>query len=112
MPTSMKLISAPPQPGLIYNARENGFVLPGCGGVSRDCGVETNTMKTLLRMAESDMDTRESTDKDKIDASADIDRKTGQTVEVAEDNLSRHSTKDSSPPVEEQDRTTSRVGND
>jgi hypothetical protein len=40
----------------------------------------------------------------------DIDRKTGQPVEEAEDNLSRHSTKDSSPPVEEQERTS--VGED
>lgn len=35
----------------------------------------------------------------------DIDARTGQPVEEAEDNLSRHSTADSSPPVEEQART-------
>lgn len=35
----------------------------------------------------------------------DIDRKTGEPIEEAEDNLSRHSTKDSSPPVGEQERT-------
>jgi hypothetical protein len=40
----------------------------------------------------------------------DIDSKTGQPVEEAEDNLSRHSTADSSPPVEEQERTS--VGED
>ena len=40
----------------------------------------------------------------------DIDSKTGQPVEEAEDNLSRHSTKDSSPPIEEQERTS--VGED
>jgi hypothetical protein len=40
----------------------------------------------------------------------DIDSKTGQPVEEAEDNLSRHSTADSSPPVEEQQRTS--VGED
>jgi hypothetical protein len=34
------------------------------------------------------------------------DETTGQPVEEAEDNLSRHSTKDSSPPVAEQGRTT------
>ncbi|HEY6186713.1 MAG TPA: hypothetical protein VIW80_03470 [Pyrinomonadaceae bacterium] len=35
-----------------------------------------------------------------------LDETTGQPVEEAEDNLSRHSTKDSSPPVAEQGRTT------
>ena len=35
----------------------------------------------------------------------DIDSKTGQPIEEAEDNLSRHSTADSSPPIEEQERT-------
>lgn len=39
-----------------------------------------------------------------------IDSKTGQPIEEAEDNLSRHSTADSSPPVEEQERTS--VGED
>ncbi len=58
------------------------------------------------------MDTKETTDKDRLDVSADIDRKTGQPVEEAEDNLSRHSTKDSSPPIEEQDRTTTHVDKD
>lgn len=38
-------------------------------------------------------------------ASPDIDSKTGQPIEEAEDNLSRHSTADSSPPIEEQERT-------
>jgi hypothetical protein len=40
----------------------------------------------------------------------DIDSKTGQPIEEAEDNLSRHSTKDSSPHIEEQERTS--VGED
>jgi hypothetical protein len=40
----------------------------------------------------------------------DIDSKTGQPIEDAEDNLSRHSTVDSSPPVEKQERTS--VGED
>ncbi|HEY0408043.1 MAG TPA: hypothetical protein VGC89_20065 [Pyrinomonadaceae bacterium] len=48
--------------------------------------------------------TNQSNDADETDA------RTGQPVEEEEKNLSRHSTKDSSPPVEEQDRTT--VGND
>jgi hypothetical protein len=39
-------------------------------------------------------------------AAPDIDSKTGQPIEDAEDNLSRHSTADSSPPVEEQERAT------
>ncbi|HEX8745969.1 MAG TPA: hypothetical protein VF717_02155 [Pyrinomonadaceae bacterium] len=43
-------------------------------------------------------------------ASPDIDSKTGQPIEEAEDNLSRHSTADSSPPIEEQERTS--VGED
>jgi len=73
--------------------------------------MEPYTMNTLLRRVGSDMDTREPTDKDQVEVSADIDRKTGQPVEEAEDNLSRHSTKDSSPPVEEQDRTTAYVDN-
>jgi hypothetical protein len=38
----------------------------------------------------------------------DIDSKTGQIVEEAEDNLSRHSTEDSHPPVAEQERTSVR----
>lgn len=38
-----------------------------------------------------------------------LDKTTGQPVEEAEDNLSRHSTKDSSPPVAEQGRTTEKV---
>lgn len=36
-----------------------------------------------------------------------IDKTTGQPVEEAEKNLSRHATRDSSPPVDEQARTTS-----
>ncbi len=40
----------------------------------------------------------------------DIDSKTGQPIEEAEDNLSQHSTKDSSPPIREQERTS--VGED
>ncbi|HVG35292.1 MAG TPA: hypothetical protein VM911_19650 [Pyrinomonadaceae bacterium] len=40
---------------------------------------------------------------------ADADPETGQPIEEAEDNLSRHSTKNSSPPVEEQGRTTEPV---
>lgn len=43
-------------------------------------------------------------------ASPDVDSKTGQPIEEAEDNLSRHSTKESSPPIEEQERTS--VGED
>jgi hypothetical protein len=39
-------------------------------------------------------------------ATAETDARTGQRVEEEEKNLSRHSTSDSSPPVEEQDRTT------
>ncbi len=35
----------------------------------------------------------------------DIDSRTGQPIEEAEDNLSRHSNADSAPPVEEQART-------
>ncbi|HEX8144785.1 MAG TPA: hypothetical protein VF553_19605 [Pyrinomonadaceae bacterium] len=38
-----------------------------------------------------------------------IDKATGQPVEEAEDNLSRHSTKDSHPPVAEEGRTTEKV---
>jgi hypothetical protein len=37
---------------------------------------------------------------------ADVDARTGQPVEDAEKNLSRHTTKDSSPAIEEQGRTT------
>jgi hypothetical protein len=39
-------------------------------------------------------------------SAADVDAQTGQPVEDAEKNLSRHSTKDSSPAIEEQGRTT------
>jgi hypothetical protein len=42
-------------------------------------------------------------------AAPSVDRRTGQPIEEAEDNLSRHSTKDSSPPVAEQGRTTEKV---
>jgi len=35
----------------------------------------------------------------------DVEPVTGQPIEEAEKNLSRHTTKDSSPPVEEQWRT-------
>ena len=38
-------------------------------------------------------------------AAGDIDQSREQPIEEAEKNLSRHSTKDSSPPVEEQWRT-------
>ncbi|HEX8775392.1 MAG TPA: hypothetical protein VF735_17615 [Pyrinomonadaceae bacterium] len=38
-----------------------------------------------------------------------LDQTTEQPVEEAEDNLSRHSTKDSSPPIAEQGRTTEKV---
>ena len=34
-----------------------------------------------------------------------IEERTGQPIEDAEKNLSRHTTKDSSPPVKEQSRT-------
>jgi hypothetical protein len=40
----------------------------------------------------------------------DMDDKTGQPIEEAEKNLSRHSTRDSSPPRDEKERTT--VGKD
>jgi hypothetical protein len=39
-------------------------------------------------------------------SSPSLDKSTGQPVEEAEDNLSRHATKDSSPPVAEQGRAT------
>jgi hypothetical protein len=39
-------------------------------------------------------------------AAPDVDAQTGQPAEEAEDNLSRHSTKDSSPPVGAEKRTT------
>ncbi|HEX8137736.1 MAG TPA: hypothetical protein VF544_09110 [Pyrinomonadaceae bacterium] len=38
-----------------------------------------------------------------------VDRRTRQPIEEAEDNLSHHATKDSSPPVAEQGRTTEKV---
>lgn len=50
--------------------------------------------------------TEKSTDQNKTESGADIDRKTGQPVEEAEDNLSRHSTKDSSPSLDEQGGST------
>jgi hypothetical protein len=43
---------------------------------------------------------------DDADATPERDARTGQPVEEAEKNLSRHSTSDSSPSVEEQERTT------
>jgi hypothetical protein len=43
-------------------------------------------------------------------ANPDVDARTGQPIEEAEDNLSRHSTKDSSPSVGEEERTS--VGED
>jgi hypothetical protein len=46
--------------------------------------------------------TNKETDRDKVEP--DIDQKTGQPIEEAEDNLSRHSTRDSSKPVEEIDK--------
>lgn len=39
-------------------------------------------------------------------ARAEVDEAIGQTIEEAEKNLSRHSNKDSSQPVAEQERTT------
>ena len=42
-----------------------------------------------------------SVDQEKAESGADIDRKTGQPIEEAENNLSRHSTKDSSPNLGE-----------
>jgi hypothetical protein len=42
-----------------------------------------------------------SIDREKAESGADIDPKTGQPIEEAEDNLSRHSTKDSSPNLGE-----------
>ncbi len=41
-----------------------------------------------------------------------IDNSTGQPIEEAEDNLSRHATKDSSPQVAEQGRTTETIDED
>jgi hypothetical protein len=41
-----------------------------------------------------------------------IDNTTGQPIEEAEDNLSRHATKDSSPTVPEQGRTTEKLDED
>jgi hypothetical protein len=38
-----------------------------------------------------------------------IDSSTGEPIEESEKNLSRHATKDSSPPVAEQGRTTEKV---
>jgi hypothetical protein len=38
-----------------------------------------------------------------------IDNSTGEPIEESEKNLSRHATKDSSPPVAEQGRTTEKV---
>lgn len=52
-------------------------------------------MRKDIRMNEKSID-RENTE-----SVADIDAKTGQPIEEAEDNLSRHSTKDSSPDVDE-----------
>ena len=46
------------------------------------------------------------------EAGPSFDETTGQSVEDAEDNLSRFSTKDSSPPVEEQGRTTEKGDGD
>lgn len=45
--------------------------------------------------------TEKSTDQKKTESRADIDSKTGQPIEEAEDNLSRHSTKDSNPGLDE-----------
>ena len=42
-------------------------------------------------------------------AQPEIDEATGQPFEDAEKNLSRHSTADSSPPVAEQERTTTKA---
>jgi hypothetical protein len=44
-------------------------------------------------------------DKELTQGAGDIEPVTGQPIEEAEKNLSRHATKDSSPPVEEQSRT-------
>jgi hypothetical protein len=42
----------------------------------------------------------------------DVDARTGQPIEEAEKNLSRHANADSSPPVEEQWRTTVEADNE
>ena len=46
------------------------------------------------------------------ESSPSVDETTGQPVEEAEDNLSRFSTKDSSPAVAEQGRTTEKGDDD
>ena len=46
------------------------------------------------------------------EAAGDVDPVRGQPIEEAEKNLSRHSTKDSSPPVDEQWRTSVPEAND
>lgn len=50
-----------------------------------------------------------SIEQERSEPGADADPKTGQPIEEAEDNLSRHSTKNSSPQVGEQGRTTEPV---
>jgi hypothetical protein len=43
------------------------------------------------------------------DKDGDIDPVRGQPIEEVEKNLSRHATKDSSPPIDEQSRTSVKV---
>ena len=49
---------------------------------------------------------------DDADQAPERDTSTGQPVKEAEKNLSRHSTSDSSPSIEEQERTTLPGNND
>ena len=44
------------------------------------------------------------------DDASDLKPVSGQPIEEAEKNLSRHTTRDSSPPIEEQGRTSVRPG--
>jgi hypothetical protein len=46
---------------------------------------------------------------DDSDSGPSVDETTGQPIEEAEDNLSRHSNRDSTPTVNEQGRTTEKV---
>jgi hypothetical protein len=56
------------------------------------------------------MQTRD--DADAGNEAGDVEPVTGQPIEEAEKNLSRHATKDSSPPVGEERRTSVAAGDD
>lgn len=49
---------------------------------------------------------REGQSTNQADDVAETETRTGQPIEEEEKNLSRHSTSDSNPPIEEQERTT------